>query len=77
MMERLTVNPLAVPYRLAYRWWRNEARSSADPKTCLRYALNQLKLARAMDANPDFFRTKPEHQTDWQRFSSVGANPNV
>lgn len=62
----------SIHYRRAYRWWRNEARTSADSKTCLRYALNQLRLARAMDADPDFFRSKREGQTDWQRFASAG-----
>lgn len=68
---RLTINPAAEQYRHAYRWWRKEARASKDPKTCIHYALGQIKLARAMDANPRHFETKPSHLTDWQRYQQL------
>lgn len=60
----------AAKYRKVYRWWRNHARESADPKTCLRYALNQLRLARHMEESPHYYVQKAEHQTDWQAFSA-------
>lgn len=70
---RLQINPAAATYRHAYRWWRNEARTSANPKECIHYALSQLRLAVAMDADPQLFRAKSAQQTDWQRFVEATA----
>lgn len=61
----------SVPYRLAYRWWRNAALESKNPKECRRFALNQLRLARAIDADPDWFARKPLGQSDFQRYEAL------
>jgi hypothetical protein len=47
-------------------WHHLQARESADPATWLRYAKNQLRLAKDMAARPRHYAVKPSGKTDWQ-----------
>lgn len=64
--ERSHNTPPPERYRWQAVWWHLESRRSANPSESLRYARNQLRLARAMEADPRHFARKPADRTDWQ-----------
>lgn len=62
-------------YILAARWWYWNSKYSANPAESLRFAKNQYRLARDMQADPVYYARRPCGMSCWNWLQKKDTKP--